>query len=256
MSTLAGSLFVESWRRHSDKLNAVAVTLLRPSKLKWEFGAFTTVTPTETIYARILNLCRLGADTSNYWSGLFNRNDPLQFTRFEAGSSIVAHGSQSVLSYVGQADVDAVKNPTVTLARMLEHLQTAAPLTHVQQKVTGAKTGSSIQTITPGTNGSIVLQAEGQGYEIDLVATVSAVNYVAPALAPKGALTTPTADDDWVHHWFGCVPLFLPIAASMDSKTIAWGARVYSGQVNYDGFVNMRVAELPDWWDEDVENQP
>lgn len=249
---LAGSLFAETWRRHADTVNAVAVTLLRPSKLKWEVGNFGTFEAPETIFARIVNLCRLGADTDIYYSGLFNRNNPLQFTRFEEGSEIVAHGASSVLSYVLASDVAAVRNPTVTLARMMEYLLTAAPLTHIQNKVAPTKTASTLATITPGSNGSIVLEAEGQGYEIDLVATVSAVNYVAPALAPKGALTADGVDDQWVHHWFGAVPLFLPVAASMDSKTFAWAARVYSAFVNYQGFVNMRVAELPDWWDEDL----
>lgn len=250
--TLAGSLFTETWRRHSDPLNAVAVTLLRPSKLKWQLGSFGTFEAPERIFARIVNLCRLGPDSSIYWSGLFNRNDPLQFTRFDAGSEIVAHGAQSVLSYVLASDVAAVRNPSATLARMMEHVQLEAALTHIQNKVTTATTASTIETITPGSNGSIVLQAEGQGYEVELVATVSAVNYVAPALATKGSLTADGVNDQWLHHWYGAIPLFLPIAATMDAKTFAWGARVYSGFVNYNGFVNMRVAELPDWWDDDV----
>jgi hypothetical protein len=252
MSTLAGSLFLETWRRDADRLNAIAVTLLRPSKLKWELGNFGTFTAPERIYARTINLGILGADVSNYWSGLFSFSDPFRFTPLAAGAEVVALGSSSVLGYVLESDVAAVQNPTATLARMLGYLARDAALTHYQARAVGAKTESTLTTITPGSSGSMILEVEGQGYEVDVVGTVSAANYNIPSLASKSAMTADGTNNEWVHNWFGRVPLLFPIAATMDAKTFAWGLRVFSAQATYNGLANARVAALPADWDVDA----
>lgn len=252
MSTLTGSLFLETWRRDVDRVNAIAVTLLRPSKMKWQLGNFGTFTPTQRIYARTINLCRLGADASNYWSAHVSMSDPFKFTPINAGASVVAHGSLSVLGYVNEEDVAAVQNPTATLAKMMAFLARESVVTHYQARVTGAKTGSAITTITPGASGSMVLEMEGQGYEVDLVGTVSAVDYNIPTLATKSAMTADGTNNEWVHSWFGRVPLLFPIAATMNALSFGWGVQVYSAQATYDGFVNARVADLPADWDVDA----
>lgn len=243
---------------NEDRIYAVAVTAMRPSKLKWKVGNFGTFTPTERIYARIVNLCRMGSDTGNYTSGLFNRAHPLDAMPVPSGASITAHGSFSVLCYVTETDVAAVSNAKRTWTKMLAYLMRDATITHYQAHATGAKgsTPPSGQTnpttITPGTYGSIVLEMEGQGYECDLNGTVSSTSYVTTSLAPKNAITTGGVNNDWGHVWWGRVPVLMPIAGTMDSQTFAWDLKVYTAQSTYDGFANARVAALPSDWDTDA----
>lgn len=237
-----------------DRLYAIAVTSLRPDKLKWKLGNFGTFTPTERIYGVIVNLCRMGSDTSNYTSGLHNRRTPLDTMAIPSGASVVAHGSFSVLCYVTETDVAAVTSGSAkrTWNKMQAYLWRDATITHYQARASGgAKTGSSPTTITPGTYGSIVIEMEGQGYECDLVPTVSSVAYVAPSLAPKNAITTGGVSNEWVHAWWGRVPVMMPIAATMDSQSFAWAIKVYSAQSGYEGLANARVADLPSWWGTD-----
>ena len=237
---------------------AVAVTLLRPSKLKWHVGNFGTVTPAQRIYARILNLCRLGADTNNYMSGLFSTHSVLDFTPISAGSDIVAHGAASVLCYVNESDDAAVSNPKATWFRMMADLTRDSVVTHYQARQANvgqggaAKTGSATTTITPAANGSMILEAEGQGYECDILGTVSAVDYVTTSLANKSALTADGVEDQWVHQWWGRVPVMLPIDDSMDGKTFGWGVKTYTSIGSYQAFANLRVAALPSNWDTDA----
>jgi hypothetical protein len=257
---IGGSLFLETWRRQAARLDAIAVTLMRPSKLKWELGPFGTFTPTERIYARIYTLCRLGADEDNYTAGIYGENSPREFTPFEAGSNIIAHehapgASLAAFCYVTETDVAAVKNPTITLARMMAYLARDAALTHYQAHASGPSSGGSTRNpgstaVTPGTHGSMITEMVGQGYECDIVGTVAGTDYVIPSLATKNANN---ADNDWGYAWFGRVPLMLPIAATMDSKTFAWALKVFTADTTYDANANLRVAALPADWDLDVE---
>ena len=230
---------------------AVLVTMLRPSKIKMKVGSFGTFTPSGRIYARTLNLCRLGASGTNYVSNLHGTEPMSSFLPISAGSSIVATGSSSLINYVEEADVAAVANAQKTYWKMMAYLTRTAAISHYQATATGAKSGSSITAITPGTYGSMILTLEGQGYEGDVVATISSTNYVSHILAPKGALSTSTASNDWVHQWWGWQHALLPIAATMDTNTISWGLRVYTGNTGYDGYLNARVVDLPSWWDTD-----
>lgn len=240
--------------------DAIAVTLLRPSKLKWKLGNFGTFTPSERIYVRIANLMRMpGAPSTIYAGGLFTRRGlPIDFQVVASGQTVTAHGSFSVLCYVTETDVAAVSNPTQTLARMLAYVdRTATPRYFSAEAVSGKSStppsGSTNPTsITPGTYGSLVVWMEGEGYEGDLVPTVSSTSYVAPSMAPKAAITTNSATNDWGHQWWGVVPLYCPIASSMDSQSFSWAIKVYSGAVTYNGLINAQVVDLPSDWDTDV----
>ena len=235
-----------------DRLYAVAVTLMRPSKVKLKIGSFGTWVPSERVYARTLNLVRLGASTNNYMSGHRAYDSEFNGTPLTPSDSVTAHGSLSIVVYVTETDVAAVQNPKATYFRMRADLARSVAVSHHQAEITASpKTGSSITTITPGANGSMVLDFEGQGYELDLVATIGGTNYNAAQLATKNAMTADGTANEWGHSWFGRVPLMFPIDDSMDGNTVTWGVQAYSAQVNYAGFVNARVAALPADWDTD-----
>jgi hypothetical protein len=236
---------------------AVLATLLRPSKIKWKIGSFGAFTPSERIYIKVANLVRYGANVSIYTGGLYTGIQPEDFTILEAGETVTAHSSISSLAYVTETDVAAVVNPMATYYKLMAYLTRDATITHYQARQAGtgsggaAKTGSAITAITPGTYGSIILEADGQGYENDVIGTVSAVDYVVLSLADKGALNAGGVDDQWVHQWRGVTPLFLPIAATMDGNSFGWGIKAYTAFVTYDGVINARVATLPSNWDTD-----
>lgn len=229
--------------------DAVTVTMMRPSKLKWKLGSFGTFTPSERIYAKAVNLIRLGSNTDNY-TGQFS-SDPSLPAVFASGSNLVAHNSSASLCYATETDVAAVSNPTRTLSKMRAWLlRDSSPTNYQSQIVSTQKAGSTLTTITPGTYGSIVMDLEGQGFELDLIASASGGTYF-PAYSTFIAMTADGVNNQWAHSR-SYFKLMMPIASTMDGASFTWSVQAWSSFSQYAGFVNSRVVNLPDWWNTDV----
>lgn len=250
---IVGSITVTSDAEAADTneeaIYAVGATMLRPDKIKWKLGSYGTFTPSERIYAKVINITRIGASSNNYEAAY--SKELLECTPFAAGSNIVAHNAQGVLCYVTETDVAAVVNPKKTFMRMRKWiLRDSEPVT-VQAEINGTPLGTATTTFTPGTYGSIVLEIETQSYSVAVQGRVSSTDYNA-IVGYFGGITVDGTANQAVHLGYGKLPVYLPVKASMDGNSFTWKLYVQAGYSNYSGFVTARIADLPSWWNDDV----
>lgn len=255
--TYLGGTF-EAVDANEELFYAVAVTLLRPSKYKIKFGNFGAFSPTERIYAKSINLVKMGASAVNY-AGVYNNNvDSVTggAVPVSSGDVLTALGTSSFLSYVTETAVAAVANPKKTFNRMMAQIMRTLDWDHYQatQLGTGSggseKTGATSGDIDTGTYGALVLHAESQGYQAGIITDIGG-NLFAGWGPPAAAITADGTNDNWMHTWSGWHQVLLPMHTLMDGNAMTWKLRAFTAHATYDAFTNARIAKLPADWDTD-----
>lgn len=229
-----------------ERRHAIGVTLLRPSKLKWKIGNFGAFTTPERIYAKIVNLVRIGPATNIY--SVQMAGGLMDSTPFSPGSVITSHVPTSVLCYVNHSDVAAVQNAKRTFNKMVDYLLCEGQHNNYQISAPNGGVTSAPQPVTVGTHGSIVTEFEGQHYSMALQTDIAGVEYNA-FVGYFGDTNTPREN---LHFGMARIPAWMPIAANMDGKTFSWKLRTSSASANYSAYLNARVVDLPPWWETDA----